>query len=98
MADPDTTRWTVTVSKRTDLALRAFLRKRGMRQRDISTFIEEAVQWRMLNATRTQVQAAFADLSAEEVDGLVTDVVSATRGRAAKPKASRAALPVGLPG
>lgn len=97
MADPDTTRWTVTVSKRTDLALRPFLRKRGMRQRDISTFIEEAVQWRMLNATRTQVQAAFANLSAEEVDGLVTGVVSATRGRAARPKASRAALPVGLP-
>jgi hypothetical protein len=79
MADPETTRWTVTVSKQTDLALRAFLGNRGMRKGDISKFIEEAVRWRMLNATRAQVQEAFADLPAEEVDDLVTEAVSATR-------------------
>jgi hypothetical protein len=33
----------------------------------------------MLNATRAQVQEAFADLSAEEVDDLATEAVSATR-------------------
>jgi hypothetical protein len=88
MADPETTRWTVTVSKQTDLALRAFLGNRGMRKGDISKFIEEAVRWRMLNATRAQVQEAFADLSAEEVDDLATQAVSASRGRAALSKPS----------
>ena len=43
MDDQETTRWTVTVSKQTDLALRSFLGNRGMRKGDISKFIEEAV-------------------------------------------------------
>ena len=88
MADHETARWTVTVSKQTDLALRAFLGNRGMRKGDISKFIEEAVRWRMLDATRAQVQEAFADLSAEEVDDLAAEAVVATRGRTASSKAS----------
>lgn len=78
MANPETTRWTVTISKQTDFALRAFLGNRGMRKGDISEFIEEAVRWRMLTATRAQMQAAFADRSAEVVDDLATEAVSAT--------------------
>ena len=92
MAETDTTRWTVTVSKQTDLALRAFLGNRGMRKGDLSKFIEESVRWRMLNAARTQVQEAFADLSAEEVDDLVAEAVSSGRSDAASPTTSKARL------
>lgn len=84
MSNDQTTRWTVTVSKETDLALRSFLGNRGMRKGDISKFIEEAVRWRMFNATRRQVQDAFADLSAAEVETLVDEAVTATR-REARP-------------
>ncbi len=82
MSNDQTTRWTVTVSKETDLALRSFLGQRGMRKGDISKFIEEAVRWRMFNTTRRQVQDAFADLSAEEVESLVDEAVTATRQQA----------------
>lgn len=97
MADPKTVRWTVTVSKQTDLVLRAFLRSRGMGEGDSSKFIEEAVRWRILNATRAQVQAAFADLSAAEVAGLVTEAVSVTRGRVASSNVSHADSALGSP-
>ena len=85
MPSDQTTRWTVTVSKETDLALRSFLGSRGMRKGDISKFIEDAVRWRMFNATRREVQEAFADLSAEEVEALVDEALTATRRRARSP-------------
>jgi len=44
MAEDTTTRWTVTVPKETDLALRAFLGSQGMRKGDLSKFIEDAVR------------------------------------------------------
>ena len=39
----DTTRWTVSVSKETDITVRSFLAQRGMKKGDLSKFIEEAV-------------------------------------------------------
>ena len=45
------TRWTVTVSKDTDISLRTFLAQRGMKKGDISRYIEEAVKRRMLEET-----------------------------------------------
>ena len=36
-------RWTVSVSKETDIAVRSFLARRGLRKGDLSKLIEEAV-------------------------------------------------------
>jgi hypothetical protein len=47
MPNEDQTRWTVTVSKQTDIALRTFLAQRGLKKGDLSIFIEEAVNWRI---------------------------------------------------
>jgi hypothetical protein len=51
MPNDDQTRWTVTVSKATDIALRTFLAQRGLKKGDLSVFIEEAVQWRIRELT-----------------------------------------------
>ena len=40
----DCARWTVTVTKETDAALRSFLGAQGMRKGDICKFIVEAVR------------------------------------------------------
>ena len=45
MSNEETTRLTVTFSRETDLALRAFLGAQGMRKGDLSKFIEDAVRW-----------------------------------------------------
>lgn len=38
------TRWTVSVSKSTDISVRSFLAQRGIKKGDLSKFIEEAVK------------------------------------------------------
>jgi hypothetical protein len=77
---PDgTTRWTVSVSKETDIAVRSFLAQRGMKKGDLSKFIEDAVRWRVLDQTVTEVRGKFADLPADELDALIDEAVAETR-------------------
>ena len=45
MPDDTTTRWTVSVSRDTDIAVRSFLAQRGMKKGNLSKFIENAVKW-----------------------------------------------------
>lgn len=75
----DTTRWTVSVSKETDIAVRSFLAQRGLKKGDLSKFIEEAVRWRVLDQTITEVRNKFADLPSEELESLIDEAVSAVR-------------------
>jgi hypothetical protein len=74
------TRWTVSVSRDTDIAVRSFLAQRGMRKGDLSKFIEEAVKWRVLEQTIAEARSEFADLPAEELDALVGEACDAVRG------------------
>ena len=75
----DTTRWTVSVSKETDIAVRSFLAQRGMKKGDLSKFIEEAVKWRVFDQTLTEVREKFADLPAAELQSLIDEAVTAVR-------------------
>ena len=68
--DVTTTRWTVSVSRDTDIAVRSFLAQRGMKKGDLSKFIEDAVKWRVLDQTMTEARAGFADLPGEAVEAL----------------------------
>jgi hypothetical protein len=61
----DTTRWTVSVSKDTDIAVRSFLAQRGMKKGDLSKFIEEAVKWRVLDQIMVEARGKFADMTPE---------------------------------
>lgn len=78
MAD-DTTRWTVSVSKDTDIAVRSLLAQRGMKKGDLSKFIEEAVKWRVLDQTAADVRSRFADLPTDALEALVDEAVTAVR-------------------
>ena len=60
-----TTRWTVSVSKETDISVRSFLAQRGMKKGDLSKFIEEAVKWRVLDQTIAEARGKFADMPPE---------------------------------
>jgi bifunctional DNA-binding transcriptional regulator/antitoxin component of YhaV-PrlF toxin-antitoxin module len=75
----DTTRWTVTVSKDTDISLRSFLAQRGLKKGDISKFIEEAVKWRVLDQTVAEVRSKFADLPPDELQDLIAESAGAVR-------------------
>ena len=75
----DTTRWTVSVSKETDIAVRSFLAQRGLKKGDLSKFVEDAVRWRVLDQTITEVRGKFADLPPEELEALIAEAVSSAR-------------------
>jgi hypothetical protein len=75
----DTTRWTVSVSEDTDIAVRSFLAQRGMKKGDLSKFIEEAVKWRVLDQTMAEARGKFADLPPEELEAVIDEAVAATR-------------------
>ncbi len=75
----DTTRWTVSVSKDTDIAVRSFLAQRGMKKGDLSKFIEEAVKWRVLDQTIAEARSKFADMPAESLEAAIAEAVAAAR-------------------
>ena len=75
----DTTRWTVSVSKDTDIAVRSFLAQRGLKKGDLSKFIEEAVKWRVLDQTVTEARSKFADLPADELEAVIDEAVNDAR-------------------
>ncbi len=75
----ETTRWTVSVSRDTDIAVRSFLAQRGMKKGDLSKFIEEAVKWRVFNQTTTEVRSKFADMPPEALQALIDEAVTVVR-------------------
>ena len=79
MSRDSTTRWTVSVSKETDIAVRSFLAQRGMKKGDLSKFIEEAVRWRVFEQTIAEARSRFADLEPDALQSLIDEAVDASR-------------------
>jgi hypothetical protein len=83
----DSVRWTVKVSKETDIALRTYLAQAGMRRGDLSKFIEEAVRWRVLERTASTVKARTSALASGQLQSIVDDAVAKVRaGLGAQPR------------
>jgi hypothetical protein len=79
MSGDDTMRWTVTVSKDTDIAVRSLLAQRGLKKGDLSKFIEDAVKWRVFDQTTTEVRETFADLAPESLQDLIDEAAESVR-------------------
>jgi hypothetical protein len=79
MPDDATTRWTVSVSRDTDIAVRSFLAQRGMKKGDLSKFIEDAVKWRVLDQTMAEARAGFSGMPSDAVEALADEAVAAVR-------------------
>jgi len=83
-------RWSVKVSKDTDLTLRTFLGAQGMKKGDLSKFIEEAVRRRVLECTIQDIRARNVDTDPDEIQRIVDEAVSEVRAvRHAKEKANK---------
>lgn len=75
----DTVRWTVKVSRETDIALRSYLAQRGMKKGDISLFVEEAVRWRVLDRVVAEVKMRNAGVSAKKIQAAIDEALAAVR-------------------
>jgi translation elongation factor EF-G len=72
-------RWTVRVSKDTDVAVRTFLAQRGMKKGDLAKFIEEAVRWRVLDRTVAENKARHAKSSVAEIETAIDEALKTVR-------------------
>ncbi len=79
MSANNMTRWTVSVSKDTDISVRSFLAQRGLKKGDLSKFIEEAVKWRVLDRTMAEARDSFADMPPDELETMIDEAVVAAR-------------------
>jgi hypothetical protein len=84
-------RWSIKVSRETDLTLRTYLGARGMKKGDLSKFIEEAVRWRILSRTVRDIKARNANANVNElqavIDGAVHEVRAELRAKKKRAKA-----------
>ena len=72
-------RWTVKISKDTDISVRSFLARRGLKKGDLSKFIEEAVRWRVFDQTVAETKARNVGVSAAEIDTAIAEALSVVR-------------------
>ncbi len=75
----DATRWTVNVAAETDIEVRAYLARRGMKKGALSRFIEESVKWRLLDLTLAEARTGFDDLAADALDSLIEEAIADAR-------------------
>jgi len=89
--EQEAVRWSIKVSKDTDLTLRTFLGAQGMKKGDLSKFVEDAVRWRLLQRTIQDIWSRNADADPDEVQRIVDEAVAEVRAeRRAKRKAVKA--------
>ena len=79
MPETEITRLTITWSKDTDLALRSYLGAQGLKKGALSKFIEDAVKWRLLDQTVSEVRQAFADVPPDELQNMIDEAVVSVR-------------------
>lgn len=75
----DSIRWTIKVSKGTDISLRSYLAQHGMKKGDLSKFVEEAVRWRVLDKTVSEVRERNANIPEEEIEAAIGEALAAVR-------------------
>jgi hypothetical protein len=83
----DSIRWTVKVSKDTDIAVRSFLARRGVKKGDLSKFIEDAVRWRVFEQTVAETKARNAHVPLAEIESAIDDALAAVRAERFAPRA-----------
>ena len=72
-------RWTIKVSKETDLSLRTLLGAQGMKKGDLSKFVEDAVRWRVFDRQVQALKDRNQDLPAAELRTAIDEAVREVR-------------------
>jgi hypothetical protein len=80
-----TVRWTIKVSKETDISLRTFLAQQGMKKGDLSKFVEDAVRWRVFDKAVQNVKKRNAKISDQNLQEIIDEAVNSSRNRRLQP-------------
>ncbi|MEW6689559.1 MAG: ribbon-helix-helix domain-containing protein [Pseudomonadota bacterium] len=79
-------RWTIKVSKETDLSLRTALGAQGMKKGDLSKFVEDAVRWRLFDRRVESLRDSFRGVPAAELQAAIDQAVREVRKEARRRK------------
>lgn len=79
MAENTPVRWTISVPKETDIALRTYLAQEGMRKGDLSGFVADAVRWRLFDLNVSAARAKNAGVPSEEIEDAIEEALTAVR-------------------
>jgi len=77
----DNIRWTVKVSRDTDIALRSYLAQRGLRKGELSKFVERAVRKEVLAQTAAALKARNQDVPYARLQGIIDEAVAQIRSQ-----------------
>lgn len=72
-------RWNLVISEQTNIAVRSFLALKGFKKGDLSSFVEEAVRWRVFDQTLTEARSGFDDLPADEAQNMLEEALAEVR-------------------
>lgn len=75
----DRTRWSLKVSRETDIALRTLLATRGGRKGDLSRFVEQAVNREVLRETVRDIHDRNAGADPAEIERLIEEELGEVR-------------------
>jgi hypothetical protein len=77
--EPDNVRWTISVPKETDVALRTFLARTGLKKGNLSEFVADAVRWRLFDLNVSATRAVNADAPTEEIEDAIEQALTEVR-------------------
>lgn len=76
---PPSTRWNLVISDQTNRAVRSFLAQRGFKKGDLSSFVEDAVRWRVFDQTLVQAREGFDGAGPKESQNLLDEALEQVR-------------------
>jgi hypothetical protein len=79
MDESDNVRWTISVPKETDVALRTYLAGTGLKKGNLSEFVADAVRWRLFDLNVSAARARNADESNEEIEDAIEQALKEVR-------------------
>jgi hypothetical protein len=79
----DDIRWTVKVSRDTDVALRTFLAQQGFRKGELSKFVERAVRKEVLAQTTAALKARNRDIPYARLQVIIDEAITKIQGESA---------------
>ena len=81
MATSEIVRWSLKVSRETDLSLRSYLGSQGMKKGDLSKFIEQAVLAHVLHRTVEDIHARNRNTPVEEIEAEIESALREVRSQ-----------------
>lgn len=81
MDETGNVRWTISVPKETDVALRTYLAQRGLKKGTLSEFVADAVRWRLFDLNVSAAREKNADVSSEEIEDAIEQALKEVRAK-----------------